>query len=533
MHKIRLMPSFGKGIRLSVILTAVVMLSVLLTAALNTIVGYQEQKKSLSRTTLELNRITANELSVAVDTIFNSMTQSLKTASAYFATAEIMGDSATERLDFMLGSMSFFNSLVLVDEHGRVTAVSPRQEGLVGQTLTSEAAKQALEERRPLVSEPYVGVTKRLIVLVSYPVFDARQVYRGFISGSIYLHENNVLQTILGKQEANRNGSYYYVVDNAGNIIYHPDKNRIGSNVAANKAVAEIMKGNGGQMATVNTKGLSVLAGYAIVPSVKWGIVSQTPAANVTDSVRGIVSRMAVISTPFIVLLALLVIAASHRLTLPLRRLAGYASLLNQGAATEAPDFHSRHLIYEANELNRAVIDAFRMMGDRTEALSLEAHTDALTGLGNRRFLDSLLTSWVRQRVPFTAILMDLDRFKLVNDTYGHLKGDEVLRFLAAHLNGLKRDCDFACRYGGEEFVLLLPYGDKELAYLLAERLRIAMMEEDAPIGRPVTLSLGIAACPTDGLSAAEVFHCADEALYKAKEGGRNRTVLYSAITLS
>ncbi|CAI6065003.1 sensor domain-containing diguanylate cyclase [Cohnella sp. JJ-181] len=515
-----------KGIHLSVILTAVVLLSIAFTAALNTIVGYQAQKDSLSRTTLELNRITANELSVAVDTIFGSMTQSLQMASAHFSANDMRDRDASSWLDFMRGSMSFFNSIALVDEHGKVKAISPDNGDLVGQVLTSVSVQQALRERQPLVSEPYVAVTKRLIVLVTYPIFDEQATYRGFVSGSIYLDEGNVVQTILGTQEANMNGSYYYVVDNRGNIIYHPDKSRIGENVAENKAVAEIMQGKGGQMATTNTRGLNVLAGYAVVPSVKWGIVSQTPASNVTDSVKGIVLRMALISAPFVAVIALLVIWASHRLTYPLRKLAGYASLLNNGETAEVP-VQTRHLLYEANELNRAVIDAFRMMGDRTEALSLEAHTDALTGLRNRRFLDSILASWDRQHIPYAVVLMDLDRFKIVNDTYGHLKGDEVLRFLAARLHEEKRDCDYACRYGGEEFILLLPYGDKELAYLLAESLRIRMADEDAPIGRPVTLSLGIAAYPQDGESAAEVIHGADEALYRAKEGGRNRTMLH------
>lgn len=525
MHRLRFRR--GKGIRLSVIFTVVVVLSVSFTAALNTIVGYQAQKQSLARNTLELNRITANELSVAIDTIFVSMTQSLKTASAHFATPASRDGRASDWLDYTRGSMSFFNSIALVDDKGKITAVSPYKGDLVGQVLTSAAAKQALSERVPLVSEPYVALTKRLLVLVSYPIFDADGAYRGFVSGTIYLHESNVLQTILGTQESNLNGSYYYVVDHRGNIIYHPDKARIGDNVAVNGAVAEIMQGRGGQKEITNTRGLRMLAGYAIVPSVEWGIVSQTPTTTVTRSVKGIVTRMALISAPFILMLALLVIGISHRLAYPLRRLAGYASLLNKGETAEIPALTTRHLIYEANELNRAVIDAFRMMGDRTEALSIEAHTDALTGLRNRRFLDSLLASWDRQRQPYAVILMDLDRFKSVNDTYGHLKGDEVLQFLADVLLEEKRDCDYACRYGGEEFILLLPYGDKELAYLLAESIRVRLMEAESPIGRPVTLSLGIAARPQDGANAAAVVHCADEALYRAKESGRNRAVVY------
>ncbi|MBB6673296.1 sensor domain-containing diguanylate cyclase [Cohnella nanjingensis] len=517
----------SKGIKLWIIISAVVFLSVAITFALNTVVGYETQKRALSSNTLELNRITANELSRTTQTIVLSMKETMKTAADYFSVPRNRSDGVQGQMDFLRKSVPYFNSVVLVNEAGVVVSTSPETLSLVGQRLTSAEAKQALELRKPLISAPYKAITKRLIVMVSYPIFDAAGQYKGFVAGSIYLQEANVFQKILGEQLSNKNGSYYYVVDSSGNLIYHPDLTRVGERVGENPVVREIMNGKGGQMPVTNTKGTRYLAGYSIVPAVGWGIVSQTPLANVASSVSDIAVRMAAISAPFLVVILLLVVWLSHRLTLPLNRLAHYASAFNRGEAVTVQIPQARHWTYEANELFRAVSESFRMMGSRTEELSDQAHTDPLTGLANRRFLDTVVEHWVEQKTPFAIVMLDLDRFKSINDTFGHQQGDEVLRFLAERIRSEKRDIDFGCRYGGEEFTLLLPYGDKEVAFLLAERIRLRMAEEDSPIGRPVTLSLGISSFPYDAEDAATLFKQADDALYEAKETGRNRTVVY------
>jgi diguanylate cyclase (GGDEF)-like protein len=124
--------------------------------------------------------------------------------------------------------------------------------------------------------------------------------------------------------------------------------------------------------------------------------------------------------------------------------------------------------------------------------------------------------------------MLDLDRFKTVNDTYGHPKGDEVIRFLADLIRSEKRDSDYGCRYGGEEFTLLMPNADAEMAFVLAERIRLRLRDEDSPIERSVTCSLGVAAYPGgDSGDIESLFALADEALYEAKQNGRNRTVVY------
>ena len=155
---------------------------------------------------------------------------------------------------------------------------------------------------------------------------------------------------------------------------------------------------------------------------------------------------------------------------------------------------------------------------------------DSLTGLYNRRFLDAELQLELdrggRSQEPVGILLCDLDHFKRINDRYGHLVGDSVLREVARRLLGAVRNGDLVARYGGEEFVVLLPGGNKELLKEIGERCRRAL--EEAPFyvpggrGEIVTISIGGACWPEDASSTRGLLEAADSALYWAKEQGRN-----------
>lgn len=166
--------------------------------------------------------------------------------------------------------------------------------------------------------------------------------------------------------------------------------------------------------------------------------------------------------------------------------------------------------------------------------LAQAATHDALTGLPNRRgFADAALAALAaaaRDGRPVAGTMMDIDRFKRINDGWGHDAGDVVLRGAAAALRGALRPGDVLARVGGEEFALVLPGVTPEEALPLVERLRAAVTAAVPHPGAPefqVTLSAGIAPVPGTGLPAIEAgLRAADAALYAAKEGGRDRTVL-------
>jgi two-component system cell cycle response regulator len=172
--------------------------------------------------------------------------------------------------------------------------------------------------------------------------------------------------------------------------------------------------------------------------------------------------------------------------------------------------------------------------------LSIEmALTDSLTGLHNRRYMESHLGTLVEQAAargkPLSLVIFDIDHFKAINDTHGHDAGDDVLREFAVRVRKAIRGIDLACRYGGEEFVIVLPETDLAVASAVAERLRRRIAGEPFPISRipqgiPVTISAGITGLwQQPGDSAAAILKRADEALYEAKRAGRNRVVANAA----
>lgn len=162
------------------------------------------------------------------------------------------------------------------------------------------------------------------------------------------------------------------------------------------------------------------------------------------------------------------------------------------------------------------------------------AITDGLTGLFNRRYMENHLTTLVDQAAargkPIAVMVLDIDYFKAINDTHGHDAGDDVLREFSLRIRKCIRNIDLACRYGGEEFVLVMPETDKAVATMVAERLRRRIATEAFSIANgtkslEVTISVGIAAAAGADDNAAAILKRADQALYRAKRDGRNRVV--------
>lgn len=187
-------------------------------------------------------------------------------------------------------------------------------------------------------------------------------------------------------------------------------------------------------------------------------------------------------------------------------------------------------------QLRTSQQELLRQLAENTslqEQLRSQANHDPLTGLHNRRYLDGNLARELircgRERQPLSLVLIDIDHFKQINDTYGHLAGDQVLRRLAALLSSEVRGSDIACRYGGEEFLLMLPGLPQDVAQARAEEWRAAFAASPVRFdGVPIaaTLSAGIATSPLNGATAEELFQAADHALYQAKGQGRNRVQL-------
>jgi two-component system cell cycle response regulator len=165
------------------------------------------------------------------------------------------------------------------------------------------------------------------------------------------------------------------------------------------------------------------------------------------------------------------------------------------------------------------------------------AITDALTGLHNRRYMETHLSTLADQAAsrgkPLALMMLDIDYFKSINDNYGHDAGDDVLREFAMRVRKSIRGIDLACRYGGEEFVIVMPETDLHVAGMVAERLRRSVANEPFSVHKgekriEVTTSIGLSTLEQKGEPIADVMKRADTALYRAKNEGRNRSVAMS-----
>ena len=498
----------------------VALLSVMLTLAASMISGFQVEQKSLIASTLETNHAYAVKMSQSTESYLSMTLQSLEASAKHVAPYMVQGNVEQLRSEAnrMKKQSNSFNSVSIVDKSGEILAVSPETLGLKGKQLNSEGGREALLKREAFISQPYVGLTGRLIIFLSYPIFDSEGDYLGLVGGTIYLKEDNILKEVLG-EHFYKDGSYVYVVDSSGRIIYHQNPGRVGDVVMVNAVVQQLVDGKSGAMEVVNSVGIEMLAGYATIPTASWGVVTQRPKEVALAPSVALIKEMILKTLPILIVSLLIILYVAIQIAHPLTKLATYAeSSTGKNHGGNIDDVHAWY--YEAIQLKKAL----------TYSLNFFIHqstVDPLTKLMNRRAMDAHLENWTEQGSPFVLLIFDIDKFKRVNDTYGHAMGDEVLKYLAASMLEVARKDDVCCRFGGEEFVMLLPETDRHAAFQLAERLRNKLESTISPCGDVVTISIGIAAYPQDATHPTKLLELADQCLYEAKRTGRNRTIEY------
>ncbi|MDZ5473766.1 sensor domain-containing diguanylate cyclase [Bacillus sp. 31A1R] len=516
-----------RKVRLSTLLTSLVAASVIFTTVILLIASYQSEKSSLINAHLNLNYSKSNKMSKSVDSLFKSMNLSLKETSEFLSNHEdFTDDEIQEHLELLRSNSRYFNSLSWIDEKGEIRSIAPSSTGLRG-VITSGITKEVVDSKKSTLTSPYIAPSGRLIVLMSFPIYGHDGEYRGMIGGSIYLHENNVLNEILGNDLLEENGSYYYVVGPKGKLLFHPDNKRVGDDVKANPVVQKLLSGQSGMEQVTNTKGISMIAAYSNVPETGWGIVQQTPYTYVDNLLKVHIQKLIFSILPYFIIVFVISIVVAQMLAKPYFELAYLANQLASGKEVKIPK-HESHWNWEADRLSQSVILAMEGIQEKNHQLSYEAMTDSLTSLPNRRKLDHVMNGLKKDRVLFSLIIMDIDHFKMVNDTHGHQAGDDVLRFIAEKIQKMIRKTDNFFRYGGEEFILILPYTPATDAILIAEKIRENIENTITPIGLSITVSMGVSEFPLNSNSLGELFQQADNALYHSKAKGRNSVTLWS-----
>lgn len=514
-------------VSLKYLILSVALLSVALTLISSITSGYRVNQQSLIENTLETNRMYAQKIAYTTDnylkTTLQTLAYSAKDIAGYWEQddAEALLLRETERL---FNQTSTFNSVIVTSATGEVVAASPETLAIVGKQIDSPGGRQALAERKPLISNPYTSITDRLIVLISQPIFDDQDNYLGYVGGSIYLLEKNVLGELLG-EHFYQDGSYVYVVDEGGRILYHPDTSRIGDRVAQNPVVEKVIDGDSGAARLINSNNIDMLAGYAYMPTTRWGAVSQRSTEASLLPSNAMKNNMIVNTLPFLLLSFVLIIYMANKIAQPLEKLGYYAeSSIKKDNSEKVEDIHAWY--YEAIQLKKALVKSLSFFEDKVNYFIHESVTDPLTGLANRRSMNEQTKKWEEEEEPYSIIILDIDRFKLINDTYGHSTGDEVLKFLAANMREVSRHQDICCRYGGEEFILLMPDTTIREAFEVAERLRKRLETSVSPSGERITISSGIASFPECADEITKLIEVADKYLYEAKNTGRNKSIM-------
>ncbi|GGG13702.1 sensor domain-containing diguanylate cyclase [Paenibacillus abyssi] len=510
-----------KGFSLRLMLSMLVTVSVLITALAAGYTAVQANITSLSAIYLENNYQYARKLSLNANDLLKGMQQNIESIAAMTGSHSL----TQQQLDIWYhANRQNFNSIFIADASLSIQAISPDDAGMAaGTRLTSEIAVRAAELKRSFISEPYISETGRVILLISSPIFNETGDYAGFAGGTIYLEEDNGLSRLLGEHFYG-DGSYVFVVDKNGHLISHPNKARLNEAAADNPMIRKVISGENGSLKLINSLGIEYFAGYAYEPNSGWGIVSQTPTSVLSEPIKNLIIRAVIQAFPLLIVIVLLAWFVSYRISKPLHQLAKFseeALLQRKAVPSKTPKIDSR--IYEVKQLQQGVNNHFKLIRE-------EIQMDGLTALANRKTFDIAIQDWLDNKVPCSLILLDIDHFKRINDTFGHLIGDEVLKYVAATMRTSSRDKDLCFRYGGEEFGILLNNCDLQAALLIAERLREKLENSISPTGDQITISIGISTTDNMVIEPKELIAMADTALYQSKAEGRNKTTVFSAV---
>jgi len=446
-----------------------------------------------------------------------------------FAGSDVIGGAARSgaagerrRADYLASVRPHFPdyaALAVLDAQGRVVAVSARS----GRSVPLPANWQfQLRTTGEVVGEPYGGADHgQPMIVLAVPIRATSS--RGLVAAVVDLHS---LRDDIRRYVPRDSGRFYVTTEDGLLIagVGADSANALTARLAP--GALRILSAQSGQALEYSSfGGRRVIGTLQPVGQLRWAVLAEVPTsaafrqiAHLRNVTLGVVGAMFVGVGLLAYVLGLLII---H----PLGRLA-------QGAATVAEgDLAVDIPVVGGGEVGRLTTIFNHMVArlrEGREALERLTVTDGLTGLFNRRRLMETLGAEAeraqRGAGPFSVLMIDVDHFKQYNDTHGHQAGDTVLARVADVLRDVIRQIDTASRYGGEEFLLLLPQTGAAAAVEVAERLRknVSAAELD---GERVTVSVGVAEFPGNGNTVESLIAAADAALYRAKMDGRDRVV--------
>jgi diguanylate cyclase (GGDEF)-like protein len=432
-----------------------------------------------------------------------------------------------------------YEELVALEPGGQVVASSAER---AGRLSLPEDWQVTARTGKPILGKPlWDEAGKQWTLAIAAPVLAGHEEFLGVLA--VRLNFRQVGKMLQGY--ARGDAGDLFLITEEGTVLsssrFSPSElfeirlpSRIASQLFSHETVLEHYR---------NDRGVTVVGTLKGTSQIGWGVVAELDH----DKAYAQIFRLRNLTIALIVGLLLVVGFAAYVLGLtivrPLNRLITAASQVASGNLdVNVPVLGRSELGYMTEVFNDMVtrlrqgregLGAMnRTLRERNRELHELSITDSLTGLYNRKHLMEVLTKEVaraeRYQRPLAVLMIDVDHFKLYNDTCGHLAGDEVLRNIAAIFRGCLRESDCVGRYGGEEFLIILPETVADDARRIADRIRSRLAEENFPAdSKPVniTISGGIAIFPGNGRSPESLLRSADAALYQAKNHGRNQVV--------
>ena len=448
-----------------------------------------------------------------------------------------------EYLQSVRAKFNDYVALMIIDLEGQLIVSSS-----VGREAPAmpEGWRETTRQGHAIIGEAYFDKTLHArVVLIADPIRTLDGGIIGVLCAKLSLHAIDRLLTA-GTQTDNRET---YLINDHGKIL--ASSHRLSSptrEVFLDASRVRKLHANIGHPITYPSyHGPTVIGTLKKVPDLNWSVVAEIDKVRAFAEIEKLQRMTLVMVGVLLVGIGLCAYLLGLTIVRPLRRLTRAADRVATGDLEVDLPVHTHSEVGYLIQMFNHMVGRLRRNRDELDSVNAELQEknrelhqlsiiDELTGLHNRKHLmetlDAEVTRSKRNGHTFALLVIDIDHFKLINDTYGHQKGDQVLRQLGAVFRETVRSVDYIARYGGEEFIVILPEVGAAGGHEVAERIRERVsLERINRKGDRITISIGMAMFAEHGNSADLLFQQADQALYAAKNSGRNRVAIAAGQT--
>lgn len=427
-------------------------------------------------------------------------------------------------LSLVHSKFSDYSRLLIFDRDANLLTQSPQREGSIA--LPGDWEEQ-LQAKKVIVREVYELEREAPLILAAVPVLSGDGAVLGFLAAEIKLDSLADIMTAVLANDDKQTGSAELSLVGPNGGVRLSTKNP--KPAISHRSEYEAGLPPNELAEYVNVQGVPVVGTRTPMSEFDWNIVMEKGRDQVLFEVTELRTTAVMVVGSLATLIGLFAYLLARGIILPLKRLTEAAGKVANGDLDVRIPVKSQDELGTATMVFNDMVDQLRQSQGRLKELST---MDSLTQLANRRYILQILTSHLdrfrRKGTPFSVLLVDADHFKRINDSAGHVAGDQVLSELGAIFKRLLRTVDSVGRYGGEEFLIILEDTQAREALQTAERIRLAV--ESASVAAKetrlrFTVSIGVAEIQA-GEAEDQLIMRADTALYQAKREGRNRAVL-------